>query len=131
MTWLRLQSLTEALLAGDNVLPKSVESRLSLLEYALEEVSSVAETLVLYTDKTDTSREKIRRSVYDKNKYIAKANLPTTDEDEIDIDDGLCFAIARLMASFISRDKFQLHEKKAEMIIQRYNAKIYSYREDI
>ncbi|RUA16748.1 MAG: leucyl/phenylalanyl-tRNA--protein transferase [Flavobacteriia bacterium] len=38
MEWGRLQSLTEALLSGDNTLTKNVEGRLALLEYAFEEV---------------------------------------------------------------------------------------------
>ncbi len=130
MTWSRLQNLVSGLLAGDTVLPKDVDLRLALLEYALEEVASNTEALKLY-QSNDSTREKVRRSVYDSGQFVARATLPTSNEDEIDIDQGLTFAIARYMASFISKEKFAMHEAKAKEIINRYNAKVYSYRDEV
>ena len=62
---------------------------------------------------------------------IRKPELPEKDDDEIDIDEDLCFALARYTASLISKEKVQLHEEKAEDIIMKYNQKVYQILEKI
>ena len=58
-------------------------------------------------------------------------NCKTKDDDEIDIDEDLCFALARYTASLISKEKVQLHEEKAEDIIMKYNQNVYQILEKI
>jgi len=126
MTWGRLQKLTEALLTGDYNFPKDIEARIALLQYALEEITDLSEPTQL--ESTDLSVEKVR-SGYNGVVY-RRANLPDNDTEEMDIDIGLCFACARLMASYISKEKFNLHRNMAIELLNRYTAKIESFRED-
>ena len=132
MKWSRLQKLVESLLAGDHVLPKDAEQRIALLEYALEEMASRSESLVLQLTKEeaeDSNRTVLRQS-YGGN-VIVRAMLPSSDEDTVDIDTSLTFGVARLMASFISKEKFSLHDKRATEIISRFNEKVSSYRTEL
>ena len=132
MKWSRLQKLTEGLLAGDHTLPKDSECRVALLEYALEEVATRAETLVLQFTKeeADTNNRDVLRQSYN-DKVVVRAILPSGDSDEIDIDESLVFAVSRLIASFVSKEKFSLHDKRATEIISRFNEKVSSYRTEI
>lgn len=129
MTWFRLQKLVEALLSGDHTLPKDVDMRLVLLQYAFEQVSDDAQAIVLFRDAdTDPERVNTRQSLGGR---IVRPNLPSRDDEEIDMDEGLVFAVARYMASYISKEKFNLHEAKAKELIKNYNNKVYSYSEQL
>jgi len=124
MTWGRLQALVSALLSGDNTLTKDVEGRLALLEYAFEEVLMLADVTGLTV--LDQNGNQIRATI---GGYVNRPQLPETDEDDINIDKGVIFAVARLMASYVSRDKFQIHKKEAEEIIRRFNRAVYSAKD--
>ena len=125
MRWKELQILVESIIGGDHVLVKDSAKRLALLNYALHEVANRATTLRLLTDNTD---EHIIRQARE-GTFIREAVLPENDEEVVDIDTGLCFAVARYMASFISKeDKTILrHEYKASQIILKYNSKVESF----
>ena len=46
---------------------------------------------------------------------------------EIDIDEELCYPLARYIASFISREKMAYHVAEAENLIRKYNSKVDSH----
>ena len=125
MTWGRLQALVEALLAGDHKLTVDPEGRIGLLQYAYEEIGDLAEVLTLAT--SDDMIERIRQSVNGLN--IKRPSLPIDDTSELAVDEGLSFALARLMASYVSKEKYGLHRAAALELIKIYNDKVYSYRE--
>ncbi len=126
MTWNRVQALTEALLSGDHTLIKDTESRLALLSYAYEEIANISEVLTL--EEVGTGVNAIREGFND-GTYVRRANLPSSNDDELDIDDGLAFAVARLMASYVSKEKFSIHRDHAIDLINTYNRKVYSMRD--
>ena len=39
------------------------------------------------------------------------------------------FVVARLMASYVSLEKFKIHKSEALDMIERYNSKVYSNRD--
>jgi len=125
MKWGRVQKLTEALLAGDGVLIQDAEGRIALLQYAYEEIANLTEVLSLET--TDATVDKVRESV--NGTVIRRPGIPTDNNDELQVDEGLCFVVARLIASYISREKYGLHRKQALDMIEVYNRKVYSYRD--
>jgi hypothetical protein len=125
MTWGRLQKLTEALLAGDHTLVKEPESRIALLQYAYEDLGNLAQVLAWETE--DTSIPFIRQ--WENGIVLRRPSLPTSDDEELDVDEGLTFAVARLMASYVSKMKYNLHKSVALEIIETYNNKVESYRE--
>ena len=90
-------------------------------------ISERAESLHLLTLNKAEIIQRMATGSY----MIRKPELPENDDDEIDIDEDLCFALARYTASLISKEKVQLHEEKAEDIIMKYNQKVYQILEKI
>ena len=118
---LRLKYLVKGLLVGDNVLPKDSNEVIALVEYAFGTISDKAEALHLLT--LNQSEDISRLAIGD---YLSRTpKLPEVDEDELDIDNELGFAVARLVASMISKNKPRVHESKAMEIIADYNSKVY------
>jgi len=129
VTWDVLQKLTGAFLSGDNTMASDETVRLILLEEALHIVASKAETLTLET--TDEALYVLRQgSAGDDNVFIRIPETPVDGNSIIDIDRLLIPAVARYMASFVSREKMEWHEKKAEDIINIFNNKVYHYRDN-
>jgi len=60
-------------------------------------------------------------------------DLPTADDNELDIDHELCFASARLLASFIAKEpeRVNYHERKADEIMDYYQKKVASVMNQI
>ena len=112
---------------GDNIVPSDDETLLGLVEYSLNMISERAESLHLLTVNKAEIIQRMATGSY----MIRKPELPEKDDDEIDIDEDLCFALARYTASLISKEKVQLHEEKAEDIIMKYNQKVYQILEKI
>lgn len=127
MTYKRLKSLTRALLIGDVTLTKDSDEMLALLEYAYDAVANEADALKLFTESDEA---KILRQGPGKI-FVRKPNLPEYDEDELDIDDELSYAVSRYIASFVSREKMEFHENKAEKIIRAYNQKVQVFFENM
>ena len=121
MTYQTLQNLTAGLLTGDNRLPNEPEIVLSMLEYALTTVATKADSLHLMTLSTEV--DVLRMSVGDY--LIRRPALPILLTDNLDIDDELGFAVARLIASMVSKEKGGIHVQAADRIILDYNAKVY------
>ena len=51
--------------------------------------------------------------------------VPLVDEDILDIDEELTFAVARYLASYLSKEKGGIHVNAADRIIKDYNAKTW------
>jgi len=134
MKWGRLKQLTEMLLSGDSAFPIDDEEKaLALLEYAFESVAIKAnvQCLVVHDDSDENLKSNIVR-VDNLGQLIRRPILPKSDNEELDIDDGLIFAVARLMASFLSVEKYQLHYATADSIMLKYNElmeSIYEYNQ--
>ena len=123
MTYGRMQSMLKVLLIGDNVAPKDPETLLATLEMAYIEISNKCTALKLITANKDHSimREGLG------NTYVRMPRLPKDPTEELDIDSELCPAVARIMASYISKDKALLHLKIADEIIKLYESKVRSF----
>lgn len=129
MTLLRLISTTQGLLLGDTQLPDATDQKaIALVAMALEEVAYSAEATLLVTD--DTTEEIIRKAdIFGENKYIRRPTLPSSENDEIDINENLCFAVARYIASYVSREKFEIHRRYGDLLIKKNNENVVSMLE--
>ena len=125
MTYKRLKSVTSGLLTGDTLLPRDPDELLGLLEMAFDEIVTHAEALRLLTLNKDSNVARLGSGNY----LLRYPNLPETDEDELDLDNELGFPVARLLASYVSAKKQQLHYSEAKRLIRNYNSKIYEILE--
>ncbi len=127
MTFKRLKATTNGLLTGDNILTEDHDAVLGLLEMAYNDVIAHADALHLLT--LNRSGDVFRLA---QGKYVVRIPaLPTDDEDELDIDNELCFAVARLLASYVSDKKSSVHFAEAKRLINNYNSKIFEILETI
>lgn len=126
MTYGNLKHLVRALLIGDNVLSKVDEEVIVMLDYAYDTVANEADAMKLFTEDA-TSYKIIREGPG--NQFIRRPSLPVNDNDILDIDHELGFAVARIMCSFISREKIPIHLDEAKRIIRLYNEKVARYFE--
>ena len=121
MNYATLKSLTSGLLTGDNVLPQDETVLSGLVSYALTTVATKADSLHLMT--LNTTEEILRLS---KGDYLIRMPVtPVLDTDEVDIDNELVFAVARYLASYLSREKGGIHVQAADRIILDFNAKTW------
>jgi len=127
LTYSTLQKLTTGFLTGDNVLPSDPEVTLVLLQNALVATAMKANSLHLMTLSTTANVLRLADGDY----LIRMPELPTADTDTIDIDEELTFAVARFMASYISRDKGGIHVQAANRTILDYNAKTDEIRDQM
>lgn len=129
MKYTNFVSLVRGLLIGDNAFPNDVNVQVSLLGYAYDKVANEADALRLF--KVDAKGDILRGGPGDI--YIRKPNLPEVVNNaidinyEIDIDDDLCYPLARYLASFITKEKMLYHEQEAEKLIRIYNSKVESH----
>ena len=121
MTYGMLKNITSGLLTGDNVLPTDDGTMLGLLSYALTTTAERADSLHLMTLSTTANILRLAQGDY----LIRVPELPENDEDMIDIDEELMFAVARLLASYISAEKGGIHMNEYKRIILNYNAKTW------
>ena len=121
MTYKMLQVLTAGLLIGDNKLPTDEEVLLGLVSYALTTTAALADSRILMT--LDSAADVMRLGVGDY--FIRRPSLPALLSDVIDIDEELCPAVARYIASYVSKDKGGIHVQAATRIILDYNALSY------
>ena len=143
MTWGRLKLLTKGLLSGDYYLPEDEEERVALLQMAMEEVCNHSSPVTLYYKDTNIpilkDREVIRefqleRDINDDtgmaevvNGFIMRPLLPATSNDVLDMDEGLTYALARLMASYLSNLELKAyHREEAYRIIEMYQVNVVS-----
>jgi len=128
MTYGNLKDLVRALLIGDNTLTKNETEILVLVEYAFDRIANEADALKLFTE--DVAANQILRSGPGRQ-FLRKPALPVNNEDEIDVDNELSYAVARFICSFVSREKMSFHEEEAMKIIRAYNHKVSTYFENL
>jgi hypothetical protein len=128
MTYAELKTLTSALLSGDTNVPVD-EKFLQLVKYGFSKIADEADALKLITAKD--SNERIIRNGPG-NSYVRMPRTPENQEDELDLDEELCYALAEYIASFISNtNKVSLHIQNAQEIIRKYNQKVQAYFEEL
>lgn len=121
MTYAILRSITQGLLTGDNKLPADESVLLGLVSYALTTTATLADSLHLMTLSVEADVLRLGQGDY----LIRRPATPVLLTDILDIDEELGFAIARYIASMLSKEKGALHASIAERIILDYNAKVY------
>jgi hypothetical protein len=128
MTYRDFKHLVEALLIGDVTLTENDEEILVLLRYAYERIANEADALKLFT--TENPNEQIVRNGPGKL-FVRMPKVPEFEDDELDIDEELCFAAARFICSFVSTAKVDLHLREASKIINSYNQKVQTFFETL
>ena len=121
MTYGEFKDLATGLLIGDNKLPPTPGVLSGLVKHALTTVAMQAESLHLMTLSTTADILRIAHGDY----LIRKPIAPVLDTDVLDIDEELTYAVARYLASYISKDKGGIHVNAADRIIKDYNGKTY------
>ena len=127
MTYKLFKAITTGLLTGDNVLPQSPDVMTWLMQYALTTVATQADSLHLMTLSTTVDVLRLAQGDY----LIRMPVPPVVDTDLLDIDDELAFAVARYLASYVSKEKGGIHVQAADRIIKDYNAKTYEITEQM
>ena len=123
MTYKGLQNILKIMLIGDNVIPQNPEILLSALEMAYIEIANQCTALKLLT--ANQGEQIIREGL--SGSYVRMPTLPKIDTDELDIDSELAPAVARIMASYITKDKIQQHLTIAERIMGQYESKVRGF----
>ena len=127
MTYGTFKSLTTGLLTSDNVLPDDPDVLKELVSYALTTTAMKADSLHLMTLSTTSDVLRLAQGDY----LIRRPATPTLDEDIMDIDEELIFAVSRYVASYVSITKGGIHVQAADRIILDYNAKTWEITEQM
>lgn len=127
MTFSMFKKLTAGLLVGDNLLPEDDEVVSELISYALKTVATQADSLHLMTLSTTDNILRLAQGDY----LVRVPVAPAFDEDTIDIDEELIPAVARYVASMVSREKGGIHVNAADRLIKDYNAKTWEILEQM
>lgn len=125
MKLIDLKKHTEAIMVGDIAIPSN-DLYIPLLTQALNDIAHNAYCLSLLTQDTE---EDILRSLGN-GYYIRRPLAPTSDTDDVDIDEDLQYAASNFIASYISSIKPMFYDNKAESIIHDYNYKVVNARVD-
>ncbi len=128
MIYKDLKFLVKALLTGDVVIPDDDDELMMLLRYGFERIANEADALKLFTVE-DPNQRIVRNGPG--GLYVRMPKIPEFEEDELDLDEELCFAVARYICSFISAEKAQLHIQEANKIINSYNQKVQTFFETL
>lgn len=115
------------MLIGDNVIPKDDAVFKSLLSYAYSMIADKAEALHLLTLNKKDNINRFATGEF----LMRNPEMPTEDASELDIDEELCFAVARYIASMLSKSKTALHQQYGDDIILKYNGKVYQILENL
>jgi len=125
MTYQKLKYTVQGLLVGDTVAPDDNDVYLALLDMAYSEVATRAEALHLFT--LNKNEDILRLAA---GKYVIRLpKLPENLTDILDIDHELCFPVARIISSYISKEKGGIHKNAANRLILDYNAKVFEILE--
>jgi hypothetical protein len=127
MTFFMFKNIVSGLLIGDNTLPKDDNVIKGLTNYALTTVAERADSMHLMT--LDPLENLVRKAHGDY--YVRVPKVPKYEDDDIDIDSELVFAVARLVASYLSKNKGGIHAKEANRIILDFNSKVAALLENI
>ena len=127
MTFWTLKNITRGLLTGDNVLPNDDNVVKGLVSYALITVATKADSMHLMTLDSSLNILRAGRGDY----FIRVPATPVLDDEELDIDRELTFAVARYLASYISKEKGGIHVNAADRIILDFNSGISALMESV
>lgn len=127
MTYGVLKNIVTGLLVGDNVLPNDDAVVRGLVEYALITVATQADSMHLMTLDNTGNTLRIARGDY----YIRVPNTPGVDDESVDIDRELVFAVARYIASYVSSNKGGIHVQAANRIILDFNSNVAALVESV
>lgn len=125
MTYADLKTLTKALLTSDFPLPDTEAATKALLSMAYNYLVDKCQVLNLQTEDKSDNIQRLGRGDF----LVRKPELPKNDKDELDIDEDLCYAVASLIASYISDKRIAIHQARADEIIRSYNAKVDEFIE--
>ena len=122
MKYGELKALCSALLVGDNKLSSNDADIKALLTLAFNDIANRTQSLRLLTKSQN--KEILRGSVGD---YLTRyPDLPENDDSELDMDKDLCYAAARFIASYVSKNKHDIHKLEGEKMILLFNSKVNS-----
>jgi hypothetical protein len=127
MTYKLLKNVVKGLMTGDNNPPNDNDTMLGLLAYAYNMIGNKTESFHLLT--LNRKQDLLRMASGDY--FMRVPDLPTVDDDELDIDSELGFVAARYICSMLSKDKEAVHTAKAEELIRDYNGKVYQILQSI
>lgn len=127
MTYGRLMATVSGLLTGDIEYPENEDQRFGLLEMAFGEVATHAEAMHLMTLNRDNEITRLGAGAF----VVRTPNMPDDESSEIDIDEELCPALARILASYVSEKKGPMHYQLGRNVITAYNAKVYELLESV
>jgi len=121
MTYGQLKALCSSLLIGDTKLPTDNLKLLPLVDYGLQKIAMKADSLRLMTKNGSASIVRVASN----KQFIRKPNLPSLDDDIIDIDDELCYALANFVCGFLSKNKPDKFNAEAQTVMNDFNSKVY------
>lgn len=120
MTYGELKILSKSLLSSDFPLPEKDEEIKALLGMAYIYLMDKCQVLNLNTQDKSDKIHRLGRGTY----LIRKPDMPTTDDEDLEIDDELGPVVASLIASYISEKRTAIHQSRADDGIRSYNAKV-------
>ena len=126
MTYGRLKDAIKVLLIGDNEIPTGGEL-VAALEMAYIEISNKTTALKLLTVNKDNAIMRMGPG----DTYIRMPALPRDDTDELDLDNELVPAVARIIASYVSDKKGSIHMGIAFRMAMEYENKVQVYLEEL
>jgi len=133
MKYREFKHLVEVILTGDIAISDDDAYLLAAMRYAFETVAMSTDVAVLtvteeeYQQVKDT-REVVRVDLQNKRRTL-RPRIPINDDDDIDLDEGVCFTAARLVASLFSIEKMQYHRDIAMNELKDYNELLQAMRE--
>lgn len=125
MTYADLKTLTKALLTSDFPLPDTEAATKALLSMTYNYLVDKCQVLNLQTQDKSEAIQRLGRGDF----LVRKPDLPKNDKDELDVDEELCYAVASLLASYLSDKRIAIHQARADEIIRSYNAKVDEFIE--
>jgi len=126
MTLGRLKSAVRLLLIGDNEMPDDNDQIIAAIEMAYLQIASQATALKLLTTTQECDIIRLGPG----GTYLRMPDLPYGDGDELDIDRELAPAVARVLASYLSRENGGMHNNEANKIIRSYESKVRVFIEE-
>lgn len=117
MKYRELKHLVDVLLTGDTATPEDDAYFLAGCRYAFEVIAMNCDVAKLSFSaeefKALTEPREVIRVNLETGRTIVRPQVPVSPDDIIDLDEGVCFTAARLIASLISYEKGEYHRRLA------------------
>jgi len=128
MTYGEVLDLVSVYTTGDLKMPQEDSKKLVALKSAFYFAADHCTALKLLTANKASSIIRMGPG----GTYVRMPNLPRDLTDELDIDSELCPAIARVMASYFTKDisTRNYHKKEAIEVFHAYNDKVSEFMEE-